>query len=166
MTSSFDPRSSILDRRFPARAGISAVEIVITVLIVGILAALVVPRYLDTINHTRAEMAARRVAADLALARREAQLKSAPVTVQFEPAGNSYTLAGVAHIDRPSEAFVVLLAEAPYQCELLSADLGGDAEVIYDGFGRPDSGGTIVVRCGGQVRTVTLNHDSGQASYE
>ncbi len=146
------------------RAGFTLVELVITVLIMGILAAVAAPKFADTLHRTRVESAAKRIKVDLGLARQNAISRSSTQTVQFTPATDDYTLPGMADLDHSSQTYSVDLAAAPYNAVLVSATLGGDSDVQFDQYGQPDSGGTITVESGAFKKTVTVDPDTGQAS--
>lgn len=137
---------------------------VIVVLIVSVLAAVAAPKFADTLHRTRAESAAKRIKADLGLARQNAISRTSTQTVQFTPATDDYTLPGMADLDHSSQTYSVDLAAAPYNVVLVSATLGGDSDVQFDQYGQPDSGGTITVESGAFKKTVTVDPDTGQAS--
>ena len=85
-------------------------------------------------------------------------------TVQFDVAGNSYRLIGVPDQDRPGVEYAVSLSNEPYRAEIISADFGGDGLVVFDGYGTPDSGGTVIVQWGSIQKTVVLDADTGKAN--
>ena len=58
------------------RSGFTLIELVMVLAIIGLITAIAAPRYAASLARYRAESAARRVAADLALARREAAASS------------------------------------------------------------------------------------------
>jgi Tfp pilus assembly protein FimT len=143
------------------RSAFTGIELIITVLIIGILTATAAPRVANALRLSRLDAATRRIQADLAWARQSAISRSATQVVQFSTANGSYTVAGRSDLDRASNAHVVLLVEPPYKCTINSATLGADATIIFDRYGQPDSGGTIVVGSGGLTRTVTVNATTG-----
>lgn len=153
-------------RKLTRCSGISALEVLIAVLIIGILSGVAVPSFMYALAVQRSRHAAERIVSDLSLARREATMSSAARIVQFDVAGDSYTLLDVAHLDRPQDVYSLQLGGDPYQSDLVSADLGGDAELVFDGYGQADSGGTIVVRSGTIEATVVIDAATGLASVQ
>lgn len=148
------------------RRGFTLVELAIVVLIVGIMVAAAAPRFADSLVYYRAEAAAKRIEADLKLARKQAITSSSAQAVDFVTGSNKYILTGMEHPDHPSLEYEVKLSEAPYLVLLGSADFGGDETVQFDGYGVPDSGGTVVVQSGQYQKTITLDPDSGRASVQ
>ena len=147
-----------------ARGGFTMVDLVITMMITGILAAVAAPKFADTLQRFRAESAAQRIKTDLEFARQNAMSKSTTQIVQFTPATDSYTLSGMADLDRSSQTYSVDLAAAPYHAVLVSATLGSDSDLQFDFYGQPDSGGTITVQSGSFQQTVTVDADTGKAT--
>jgi prepilin-type N-terminal cleavage/methylation domain-containing protein len=143
------------------RRAFSLMELVVVLAIVAITAAIAAPRYANAIARYRAETAARRVAADLAYARSLARQTSADQTVVFDPPTDVYTLAGVDDPDRPGQPYTVALADRPYHADLTAASFGGVKSVTFDGFGTPSSGGTVTIRVGDYLYTLTVEADTG-----
>jgi len=143
--------------------GFSLIELILVVAIVAVLAATAAPRYANALANYQAEVAARRIVADLDLARAEARSAGASRTVTFDVPASTLTITGLADMDRPAEKYTVNLTEEPYHATLVSVNFGGDAKVVFNGYGEPDSGGTVVVRSGHRQITVTLGGDAGKA---
>jgi type II secretory pathway pseudopilin PulG len=146
------------------------VELVIVMLIMGIFAALATPTFYDSLLFHRVESAARRVKADLELVRQTARLTSTEQTLTV--LGTTYsTSAAIADLNRPTQAYSVDLAQAPYKLSGLAANFGGYTEVKFSGYGtavKPDgtplATGTVIVTCSNHQCTVTLDGTTGQVS--
>jgi len=132
--------------------------------ILGIITGIVAPRYGQFLARQRVEAAARRIVADLSYAQRRARHMSKSVTVRFTAAAHRYTLLNTPDPDHPSATYSVSLVAEPYDAALTSVDFGGDADLVFDGFGRPDTGGTAVVRVGTYQKSVVVNAATGEAS--
>ncbi len=133
-------------------------------IIIGILAGMAVPRFSSALAMQRADAAARRITVDLALAQRQATSSNVDQTVRFDPTLSEYWLVGMPHPDHPSLEYKVSLRQEPYGVVLVSADFGGDKEIIFDIYGMPDSGGSVVIRVGSGVRIITVDAETGKAS--
>jgi type II secretory pathway pseudopilin PulG len=133
-------------------------------LIMSILVAAAVPKFVDSLLFHRVETAARRVKADLELAQNTARLTSASQTITFS--GTAYTTtAAVKDLDRLSDTYNVDLADAPYDVTTVTADFGGDAFVSFDGYANPSSGGTVLIKIDNDHQcTVTLDATTGHVA--
>ena len=143
------------------RSGLSLLDIVVSVLIIGVLAASAGPRFAGTLEFYRTQTAAERIQIDLNLAREFAISTSSTVLVQFSPATDNYSIPTMSHLDSPSLPYAVEI-DAAYDAEIVSALLGGDSAIQFDLYGQPDSGGTITVQSGGTLQTVTVDPDTGR----
>ena len=146
--------------------GFSLLELVLVVAIVAVVAAIAVPRYGRASARYRLDLAARRVAADLRMAQSYARAASSPSTVHYTPATNEYRLLNVVSFDGASGNYAVFLAREPYRVTLSLADFGGNSQVTFDGWGRCDYGGTVVVKLGAQQRSVTVDSETAQVNIE
>jgi type II secretory pathway pseudopilin PulG len=146
------------------RRAFSLLEGLLVVAIVALLSAVAVPRYSRFTAQQRLESATRRVLLDLARTKRGAQLASASRQMSFFPGTESYSQTGVADMNHPGETATVRLDEEPYGAELVSALFGGDSVVVFNAYGTPDSGGTIVIRVGALQQTITVDGPTGRFS--
>jgi len=144
-----------------AACGFSLLELVLVLVIIGIIASVTVPRVAKALAVQRLEAAANRIAADIALTQRQARITSVAKKIGFEVDSNRYGLSGVRHLDRASAIYTVNLADEPYGTELISADFDGDAELIFDGYGVPDSGGVLLISCGVESIQITVAAETG-----
>ncbi len=149
------------------RVGFSLIELIITMLIVGIMGAIAAPKFHDSLSYHRANSAAMRIVADLKLAREYAKSTSADQTVTFSLGTDSYSITpGLTDLDRSSQPYEVTVSDAPFQASLISANFGGTATVTFNGFGAPDDGGQVVVQVGSHQVTVLLNVETGEATIQ
>ena len=163
------------------RSAFTLVELVITMLVMGILTAVAAPRYFEAINRFRVEAAAKRVAADLNLARKCAMTKGGVAQgewVSFYAANDNYKLHNDPDLDRPGDEYWVHLQETAYSVDLISVtftneDGATDNQTIkFDMYGCAKSGspakrvvtGQIVVGSGPVQRTIFINKATGEAN--
>jgi prepilin-type N-terminal cleavage/methylation domain-containing protein len=150
--------------RRATRSGFSLFELLIAMSVMGIIAAVAVPRYANSVGRYRAESAARRVAADLTLAQAKARAASSVQFVNFNKAAGSYTIAGVADLDHPKSLYTVNLAGEPYHVTIGYADFGGTPQAQFDMFGNAAFGGSVTVNSGSYSSTVLLIKQDGTVS--
>jgi len=150
------------------RPGFSFLEMVVVLAIIGIMAAIAIPRSASAITNQHIEAAARRIALDLARAQRTAKASSASQSVVFSVDDNSYTLPGVADMDHSGSTYTVELSQPPYEATLLSADFDGTQEMIYDGYGMPldGVGGSVMIQVGSLFKTITVDGETGAVSVQ
>lgn len=167
-------RRNIADFRFsPAVArrqrGFTIVDIVLTTLILGIMAAVAAPKIADSMVLSRVRAAALCVASDLEHARQRAKVKGSTQNVLFSPSTNTYSLYGLNDLDHSSKAYSVNLAAEPYKVSLASASFGATGtslSVSFNRYGRPNYGGSLVVSLGGKQRTIVVDSVSGRVSIQ
>ncbi len=145
------------------RTGFTLIELATVVIVMGVIATIAVPRFSSFIAVQRLDAASRRIMVDLARAQRDARFTGTSRTVTFNVAGDRYRLWSLNSIDDPTANYVVLLGDEPYGIDIVSASLGGDMNVIFDGYGVPDSGGTVVIGVGTLQKTITLDAETGRS---
>lgn len=145
-----------------ARGAFTIVEALMVMVILAIFVMIAVPRYAAFTATEQVEGAARRITADLALAQRHARRTSASQMVTFTVASSKYSLVGMTHPDHPGQSFEIGIGDEPYRARIVSASFGGDATLVYDGFGKPDSGGQVVIAVGAYQKTIQVDTGTGQ----
>ena len=156
------PLRRLASRR--ARFAFTLLELIVVVAVMGVIAAIAVPRYSEFIARGRADATARRVVADLAFAQRLARRSGSAQRVSFSKNFDRYLLVGVPDPDHAASDYMVALSDEPYQAQIHSADFGGSPEIVFDGYGVPDNGGAVVVHVGDQARQIDVDPDTGRAT--
>ncbi len=146
--------------------GFTLLDLMMAIAIIAIVASIATPRYANALTRYRADAAARRVAADFQLARQTAKSTSSSRTVTFDAANHSYVIPNVREFDTAGTMYRVQLQDPPYQAQIVSVDLGGDWQIIFDGFGIPDSGGLVIVQSGDYQYTVVVDPETGVAKVQ
>ena len=147
-------------------AGFSLFELLFVISIIAIVAATAMPKYGRSVARYRAECAARRVAADLQLAKASARAASAERVVTFNTVAGSYTLGAVRHLDHGTNPYTVALSGDPYHADLSFADFGGAPQAVFDMWGAPRWGGKVIVRVGEFEETVVLSRADGSVTVQ
>lgn len=147
-----------------ARRGLTLIEVTVTVLIIGFLAAVATPAFSGFLNQARVDSAAKRIKADLALARQTAVAESTTTSITFTLMSGNYSVTGVDHPDHPGQAYNVDLSLYPYNSTIVMGLFGIDLTAQFDRFGQPQDGGSLQLQSGSAIQTVTLNADTGEAS--
>jgi prepilin-type N-terminal cleavage/methylation domain-containing protein len=140
-----------------AKSAFTLVELALVLVLIAMFSMLAFPRYSNFVSRQRLEAAARRIGTDLAQAQRHAKQSGAPVTVRFEISNSQYRFVGLPDPDHPSREYSVAMNDEPYVATLVSADFGGSTDLIFDAYGTPQQGGSVVVKVGDRQQTVTID---------
>ena len=148
------------------RRAFTIIEVLMVLFVLGVISTLAVPRYGNFVAQHRAESAARRIAADIALARRHARLTSTSQTIQFDTSTNSYVVSGMSSLDNPAGFYTVALADEPYNASIasISLDSNDNGTITFDGYGVADTGGSIVITVGVYSRTIQIDAATGRTT--
>jgi len=144
-------------KQFSQRTAFSVVELVIVVLIIGILSAVIAPRYIDLLSKHSIESAAKRLKLDLELAVSTAKTTSSEHRVVFLLDDNSYEFKEIRDLDLASKEYSVDLNAEPYRSTIQFADFGDTTELNVNGYGIPNEPGVIQLQCGKYRHEVTID---------
>jgi type II secretory pathway pseudopilin PulG len=139
---------------------------VIVVLIIGIMSAATVPQFMDSVQYFHAEAAAKRIKIDLELARRRAKSTSTSQLVDFDSTTHTYVLPNVPDLKHAGSNYTVDLTRAPYKSSLLLVDFDNTEEVTFDGYGVPDNAGSIEVKAGTYLWTISVEATTGKVTIQ
>jgi prepilin-type N-terminal cleavage/methylation domain-containing protein len=160
----FETRNSRV--AIPTGGGFSLLEVVLVTAIIAVCAAIAIPRYGSATGRYRADLAARRVAADLRQTQARARMISAACTIAFTPSTSKYQIVNAPSLDGAGGTYTVDLTVPPYQARIVSASFNGSAQVAFSGWGLPSKAGTVVIAVGLEQRTISLNGLTGQVSIQ
>lgn len=155
------------------RRAFTLIDLTVTLLILGIVAAVAVPKFSQSLDIIRADSAARHIAADLNYARHRAQVSSQSVPVNFIESPASYAMPTTPHLNRSGETYAVRLADSGMNVRL-AVNLQGGKSMTYNNYGLPFAGsplsamtsGTITIGSGAAAKTVIINPQTGRASVQ
>ena len=150
------------------RTGLTLIDLVVALLIIGVLSAVAAPRFVHMLGRYRVDAAASRVQADLEYARQQARTHGQSRTVVFDAAAHTYELADADHPDQPGGQYVVRLSDSPGEVALKAVSFGAEnaPRVTFDLYGRPDGGGTVVLNAGRAERSVRVDGTTGRVTVE
>ena len=149
------------------RPGFTLVELLMTIAIVAVVAAMVAPRWGRSMSRFGADAAARRILADLAWAQARARITSSTQTVSLNLSASQYQLVGVSDPDHAGSTYAVDLTASPYRAKLVSASAAdANGNIVFDGYGTPATSGSIVVQSGDFQYTVLINAGSGSLTIQ
>lgn len=146
-------------KQFLQRSAFSVVELVIVVLIIGILSAVIAPRYIDLLSKHSIESAAKRLKLDIEFSVSTAKTTSAGHAIEFLLDDNSYQLKDIRDLDLVSQEYSVDLNEEPYRSTIQFAIFGDSSELHINGYGIPNEPGSIQLQCGKYRHEVTIDEN-------
>lgn len=149
-----------------SRRGFSMVELVVALAILGVFAGVASVRLSASAERARVDAAARRIVNAFDDARSRARSQSVACQVLFVASPPTVeikgSLTGQAGLDE------VRLDQAPYRVRIKTATFGGRSGVEFDRYGRPNSGGYVLVSSasGRFERLITIEAETGRATIQ
>jgi prepilin-type N-terminal cleavage/methylation domain-containing protein len=159
------------------RRAFSLIELITNLVVIGVVAAIALPRYGTALSNYRVSAAARRVASDLVYAQSLAKASSSTYSITFSAGSNSYQLfggstisnqlvGGIAAQSAPT-SYAVALNSDPYVATIASVSLANaTSSISFNGCGLPSTGGTVVLQCGDAQKTLTIDSTTGAVSVQ
>lgn len=155
-----------------SRTGLTLVEIIVVVVILGILAAMIVPAATRG-KDIEVNSAAQILATDLDYARNVAITYQRGVTVTFDVAAGTYQLAWAddgSLLQRPVEKddFICNFAQrsGTEDVEIVSANFQGTTSLTFDDRGEPDRGGKVKLMAGDYKYEITIAPVTGAVTVK
>lgn len=147
--------------RLHGRRAFTLIELTMVLVIMGVLAAVLAPRYGDAIARSRVDAAAERLAAELTLTGDRARAGGETWTVWMDPSTERIWRTPAAGFVLYNAEIGVDLGAEPYRTNLSSVNFGGFSRLEFDAFGRPASDGVVTLRHGQTQRIVTVTRATG-----
>lgn len=119
--------------------GFSLFELVLVLVVIAVLASIGLSRFSGSSRRQGLDAAARRLVADLDLARQNAVASGKSGTVTFDKPAASYSVDGVADLNDRALTYRTALGRDPYAVAIseVNADGAGGSVLTFDGYGRP-----------------------------
>ena len=154
-----------------SRAGLSFIEILVSVMVIGILAAVASPIYSTSLLKYRAEVTAQRIQQDIMQTQRVARQTNSTRSIAFDFSDHSYVISGVQSLDRVSQPYRVSLSLPPYQIRFSSLATAAlpatplpSVAIAFDRFGMADQGIVVTVGEGSIQKQVHVAPTTGRVS--
>ena len=155
------------------RFGVTLVELTVSIMILGILAAAASPIYSNSLLRYRVEVTSQRIAQDIVQTQRVARQTNSTRTITFTTIDHSYVISGINSMDHASQPYKVLVNESPYRAQfssLVTAALPttqlASLTLAFDRFGMPDQGISVTVNAGTLQKRVDVAPTSGRVSVQ
>lgn len=150
------------------RVGFSLLELLVVIIILAIAAAIVIPN-VSGAKGIEAMSAARIITSDLQYAQNVAITYQNPVTVTFNPAGESYSLSNTSGpLIHPmtKEAYSTSFgSQSDFESvDIVSANFAGNSSVSFDELGTPNNAGTVTVQAGSYAYQISVAVATGRVT--
>ncbi|HEX5010505.1 MAG TPA: prepilin-type N-terminal cleavage/methylation domain-containing protein [Planctomycetota bacterium] len=151
-----------------SHSGFTLIELLVVLAIMAIMAVVAMPAAGASYDQ-RLDLVEMQITDAIGRAQALARSTQLPFGVVFDASGERFAVVdstGAAVTDPLTRSSYIVGFDRPDQpkgIDVFSAAFGANgAAAIFDGQGLPVSGGTVVVRCHGSTRTLTLDQATGQ----
>ena len=155
-------------------------EVTLSMMVIGILAAVAIPAYSNSILTYRIDVAAKRIAQDISFARRTALQTNSNRTITFDATNKNYSISGLSSLDRTSAPYLVALSQSPYQVGIAlttsalptasvpapTTTQPASVALTFNRFGMPDKIVLISVSSGSLQKIIDVAASSGKVSVQ
>ncbi len=181
--------------RWLKNRGFTMAEMLIVLVVVGVVIAVAVPLINNSLDDVDVASAAKEIASALAYAQSSSVKSDFPFRVTIDESENTLVIeqkgdeqalaeavvAKVAKADAIKIEFVVVAAPSTpgkdysidfdtdgrfIGVDISSVSFGGDEWVLFDEYGAPSNGGSVVIEKSGKKAVITVEGDTGTVSVE
>ncbi len=154
----------------PGPAGVTLVELLIVIAILGILAGAGFSAISGNTSETALEEGLRRMAADLSYAQTMAVASGSPHTVAFHPGNDTYTLLGAGSplLHPVTRADYLVRLDVEFRgsgLNIVACSFAGADTLRFLGSGIPAAGGSVTLRSGTAQGTLAVSSSTGRISW-
>lgn len=147
-----------------ARTAFTYLELIITVAIVGIIAAIAAPRFARAQDDAALSAAARRVASELTAIRERAIVSRSAASVRFSIGNGQARISGIDTTDLGCAGGEIDIQASPYGAIFQSTKFASDT-VTFNVYGTPAASGDIVIGRGPYQRVISVSK-AGKISWK
>ncbi len=172
----FTPVEKSTARKQSSPTGFTILEMLIVLLIAGILATLAIPRF-AVFYSLKLDAGMKKVTSDIRYAQQMAIARHGNCRIVFNPAGDTYTAQeqvvvngswdGIKDPFTQANLAVNFQTDPQYKgIDILNANFNSSNTLQFDWQGIPQSGGNVTFNCRGNVRTVSVEQNTGRVKVQ